>query len=272
MVTPFGRNLVFVISQPRSGSTLLQRILAMSPLVTTASEPWVALKIIKAYIANEPLRNEPWDGELARAALEDFASTETKQDAVRAFLTTFYNSRLTGPIFVDKTPRYYEIVPELAGLFPQAKIILLYRNPLAVLASIIETWSGCDISGFNRDLYEAPKRLLEASRLPNTYCIHYENMVSDADSVKNLFRWLKVPFDPAYLNYGDKPGFTGSMGDKKVNSYTAPVATRADDWVQTFRDPKHLAVAVDYLSKMDPDVLAALGYPKEQLELAIKIA
>lgn len=266
MVTQFGRNLVFIVSQPRAGSTLLQRILAMSPMVSTASEPWVALKIVKAYISNEPLKDEPWNGDLAFEALKDFVPNEAVRDAVRAFLTTLYNSQLTGPIFVDKTPRYYEIVPELSMLFPQAKIVLLRRNPLAVLASIIETWPKDDLTGFERDLYEAPKRIVEAMSLPNTYNVAYEEMVADTSIVRNLFHWLRLPFSESFLYYGGKPAFTGSMGDKNVNLLKAPDQSRATGWTQTFKNPEHMTKAREYLSKMDAETLLALGYSKDSLQ------
>ena len=43
--------------------------------------------------------------------------------------------------FLDKTPRYHFILPELDLMFPDAKLIFLWRNPLAVVASICETWT-----------------------------------------------------------------------------------------------------------------------------------
>ena len=36
---------IFIVSFPRSGSTLLQRILSTSSDIATAPEPWVALPI-----------------------------------------------------------------------------------------------------------------------------------------------------------------------------------------------------------------------------------
>lgn len=43
-------------------------------------------------------------------------------------------------IFLGKTPRYYLIIDELLEVFPDAKYILLIRNPLAVLGSIMRSW------------------------------------------------------------------------------------------------------------------------------------
>ena len=41
--------------------------------------------------------------------------------------------------FLDKTPRYYLVIPELYCTFPKAHYIFLLRNPVAVLCSILET-------------------------------------------------------------------------------------------------------------------------------------
>lgn len=38
-----GENLIFLISQPRAGSTMLQKVLGSHPEIHTVSEPWVAL-------------------------------------------------------------------------------------------------------------------------------------------------------------------------------------------------------------------------------------
>ena len=38
-----GEGLIFIISQPRAGSTLLQRMLSGHPDIATAAEPWLLL-------------------------------------------------------------------------------------------------------------------------------------------------------------------------------------------------------------------------------------
>lgn len=48
-----GKNLIFIVSQPRSGSTLLQRILSAHSQICTTSEPWLALPLLW----NNPIHN-----------------------------------------------------------------------------------------------------------------------------------------------------------------------------------------------------------------------
>ena len=43
MIDELGNGLIFILSQPRSGSTMLQRMLAAHPDIHTTQEPWIAL-------------------------------------------------------------------------------------------------------------------------------------------------------------------------------------------------------------------------------------
>jgi len=63
--------------------------------------------------------------------------------AVRQMTLNLYGGVLQNSgkrYFLDKTPRYYYILPELYRTFPEAKYILLLRNPLAILCSIFNTF------------------------------------------------------------------------------------------------------------------------------------
>jgi hypothetical protein len=139
-----GEDLIFVISQPRSGSTLLQRLLAGHPEVQTSAETW--LMLLPAYglrgAGLEADFRPAWASRAVREFLEYYADgVETHLDGVRAYARAIYGRVLEKhgrTRFLDKTPRYFLIVPELARLFPSARFILLWRNPLSVLASELD--------------------------------------------------------------------------------------------------------------------------------------
>ena len=86
---------------------------------------------------------------LASNALTEFfkALPEGSDDYVAGLRRMFgylYSRALEGSNkshFLDKTPRYYFIIPELHRVFPEARYIILLRNPLAVLASILDSWT-----------------------------------------------------------------------------------------------------------------------------------
>src|SRR5262249_40497787 len=143
---PRGENLIFAISQPRAGSTLLQRILAAHPSIFATAEPWLMLHPLYALRAQG--HTADYNAEWARAALKDFCDNleggeQAYLEALRGMGVSLYNQALQRsgrPCFLDKTPRYYQICPELRRTFPEAKFILLLRNPLAVLSSILTSW------------------------------------------------------------------------------------------------------------------------------------
>src|SRR5690349_16987156 len=131
-----GKDLIFIISQPRSGSTLLQRVLAGHPDVHTSAETWLMLHPVYAKKRGglEAEYNEQW----AADAVAEFLAYYTEgpgvyDDAIREWARVLYGHALERSgkrFFVDKTPRYYYIVDDLVRLFPQAKFVFLLRNPM----------------------------------------------------------------------------------------------------------------------------------------------
>ena len=141
-----GEDLIFVISQPRSGSTLLQRMLAGHPWIQTSAETWLMLHPVYG-LRRRGISTDfraPWAVTAVTEFLDQYAGgRETYLDGVRAFARTVYGTAIARGNrrrFLDKTPRYTMIVPELIELFPAARFILLLRNPLAVLSSELKTY------------------------------------------------------------------------------------------------------------------------------------
>src|SRR5437016_3016471 len=85
----------------------------------------------------------PADSHLIGQSVSEFLGNDGGVTASRAFATTLYNRRIEAAgksIFVDKTPRYYHILPFVRQVFREAKWIWLQRNPLDVAASYKNSW------------------------------------------------------------------------------------------------------------------------------------
>ena len=140
---------LFLLSLPRSGSTLVQRVLASNPAIATASETWLLMPFLGSIPAEEILPSRgAWDVTSA-AAIEDFShslpsGTDSYFEAVREFALDLYGQAAVEreTYFLDKTPPYAHFLPQLIRIFPDAKFVVLWRNPLAVVASIVETFCG----------------------------------------------------------------------------------------------------------------------------------
>lgn len=138
---------IFVFSLPRSGSTLLQRILGGHPEIVTTSEPWILLPFL--YVLKESGLFSEYGHSGCYKAVGDFFDgfPNGKDDylkEVNCFTKKLYQKYINNEekYFVDKTPRYSLIVDEIITTFPEAKVIFLWRNPLAIISSIIDTWGG----------------------------------------------------------------------------------------------------------------------------------
>ncbi|MEO1171554.1 MAG: sulfotransferase, partial [Myxococcota bacterium] len=132
-------NLAFVLCTPRSGSTLLQRMLGAHSQIYTHPEPHLLTPLYYAgYYAT--VDAAPYDHINAGAALRELCDElprgeEDYLDALRAYARTLYDRvrEPTGlPIFLDKTPAYGLVASFVAKLFPEARFVVLTRHPMAI--------------------------------------------------------------------------------------------------------------------------------------------
>ncbi len=208
-----GRHLIFLISQPRAGSTLLQRMLKNHPNIHTTAEPWTLLHPV--YGLRENGHEAEYNAQSAWEAVDDFIQQLPHQrtsylEGLRLMHTHLYNSMIEGTgktYFLDKTPRYYHIIPELYEIFPEATFIILLRNPLAVACSVMDTWikdSWFKFHKYRADLLEAPHHLLDGIALLGDRCltVHYEQLLSNPDEeLQKITQHIGIEFIPDLLHY-----------------------------------------------------------------------
>lgn len=264
------KNLVFLISQPRSGSTMLQAILGSHPEVYTCSEPWIALPFI--YALKESGAEFEFNGQWSKTAIQAFfketgIDEEFYNSTLNSFLATLYNKALSNSgkrIFLDKTPRYYEIASDLIKIFPEAKFIILYRHPLSVLNSILNTWVKDDIDKlfyYSRDLFVAPKNLTEVvSEYPkNTCLVRYEDLVSSPKvEIEKLCKYIGIEFIEGIINYKAKADWV--YGDKNFKDKKRPDLKSIDSWQKKLGDKRAANLSYYYLRELGEDLLNKLGY------------
>lgn len=107
--------------------------------------------------------------------------------------------------FLDKTPRYNLVAEEIMQTFREAKYILLWRNPLAIIASVVETFGkGKWIPHYHMvDLYEGLFRLLEFQERyrDRIHIVRFEDLLtSPQESLTNICRHLDITFNSAMLS------------------------------------------------------------------------
>jgi hypothetical protein len=251
--------LVFIISQPRSGSTLLSTILSNSPEVSANSEEnWILLPFLS--FDRPDLNDSVFGTELTSEAISNSFSKATILKELTSFLSNLYQTehKSASKYILDKTPRYYEILDEITRCFPDSKIIILKRNPLDVLASIFSRWPRkhfFDLIYFGRDIIDAPiiiDQFLKSNlNNPNVYAIGYEDIVNDTgQAIKQLFQWLNIPFEMKFMKYNrnEVPKF----GDHKIAEHNHAHRQSLNSWKRLLVNKKYRSFIqgyIDYLIK-----------------------
>lgn len=267
---------IFLFSLPRAGSTLVQRVLSMHPAVATTAEPWILLPLLGAHEPDVILSQ--YSQLSCHKAMGAFIeqcgdSVSIQSKALRNYGMTYYNSfeRDEVAYFLDKTPRYHFGAPRIARAFGnEGRYILLWRNPLAVLASIVETFGAgrwnlhrwcfdlyAGFEGLWRLKYDKPENLIE---------IHYEKLVAeDHGEWVRLFQALNLQFHEDFLTKLQAhriSGFGDPTGQERHPKLT-PVSINT--WRNSFSTPQRKRFAKKWLNWLGSERLLEIGYSMSEL-------
>lgn len=266
------QDLIFLFGLPRSGTTLLQRILWQAPEVHTTPEPWLLLPLL------QPLRSSGTRADYGyRQFSTAFNDLPLDKDAYRRAVSSAALELYGGMLpqhsaetrFLDKTPRYHLISEEILRSFPDSRAVVVWRNPLAVVASIMSTWNSgrWNLYNYSVDLYDGARALLETCRrYPNRlHVLRYEDLVQDPIGVcARLFRHIELDFKPSMVEQGTRTRLLGQMGDKTgQRSYGGMSMASLDKYRAAFSTPYRRQWARDYLDWLGPAALSDMGYSSE---------
>jgi hypothetical protein len=272
--------LVFVISPPRCGSTLLQRMLGSHSEVLTHPEPHLITPL--AYLGyHDTVDAAPFDHINAAEAIRLFVShlPDGEADyieALRAYANTMYGRMLHASRksrFVDKTPAYALVLPFLTKLYPRARYVVLTRHPLAVFSSYANSFFHGDwerAHAYNPILERYVPALAQLLRSDHVPLVHvaYEDLVRQpADELSRLFAFLGLEDEPDAVNYGDHSVGESGPGDPiGVQRHSRPVTDSLMKWAGELRaDTKKLDLARSMLGRIDPRDLESWGWHPDEV-------
>jgi hypothetical protein len=246
-----GGNLILLLSPPRSGSTLLQRMIGSHSAVHTHPEPHILTPLaFQGYF--HQVEQAPYNHKVAAQALREFVQDLPRQeddylDACRAYCRVLYGRALPPGkhYFLDKTPNYADtILPLLPRLLPKARYIVLTRHPLAILASRANTFyeGDYDQAHYARDLLSGfippIAEFLRTAPVPVLH-VKYEELVDAPErQMRRILGFIDLPYEEQCLRFGEQAHIDKSFGDPKINRHTQPVPDSIDTWVKDFIDDK----------------------------------
>ncbi len=234
---------IFILGLPRSGSTLLEQILASHPMVEgTAELPYVgrlATRLGERGVRYPEAMRDLEPGRLAAVGAEYLALARMHRQSA-------------APRFVDKMPNNFPNAGLISLMLPNARIIDARRHPLDACLSC---WRQLFAKGqnFTYDLTEIGEYWLQYQRLMDHWAavipgrvltVQYEEVVADFEAqVRRLLDFCGLPFDEACLRFyeSERPVRTPSAEQVRQPIYDRSVG----HWR---RYERHLGELIDVLA------------------------
>ena len=211
-------------------------------------------------------------------ALSEFVATmpEGRSNYLRQlnrFTTGLYESfaKKGDRYFLDKTPRYHLIVADILEAFPNAKFIFLWRNPLAVIGSSLETFGKGKwrLYDYRVDFYKGLENLHAAhsTHRDSVFSINYEQLISTPEQeLRRLFDYLELSGDIPDINSFSTVKLIGGAGDPTGSRQYHKVSTEPlHKWKDSLCNPIRRAWAKRYIDWIGPARLADMGYDHQEL-------
>jgi tetratricopeptide (TPR) repeat protein len=196
-----GHEAIFIVSIPRSGSTLVEQILASHPQVEGANEIKDLPQVIDAETRRRASAFPLWVPD---------ASAQDWQRLGREYLARTARWREAKPRFTDKSLVTWYLVGAALAMLPAARVVVVRRDP-------VETCLACyrqlftEHTGFTCDLDEMADYCIDFLRLTRFWLarypdrvidLPYESLVAEPEpAIRRLLDFCGLPFDPACLEF-----------------------------------------------------------------------
>ncbi len=197
---------IFVLGLPRSGSTLIEQILASHSMVEGTQE----LPDIQRIVHELQGRELNFDKPLYPGSLEELDEGAVRRFGEQYIADTMPNRILGRPYFIDKMPNNFRHVGLIHLILPNAKIIDARRDAMSCCFSNLKqlfaqgqefTYGIEDIARYYRTYIELmdhwdavlPGRVLR---------VQHEDVVDDLEgSVRRILDYCGLPFEPACIEF-----------------------------------------------------------------------
>jgi len=189
---------IFILGMPRSGSTLVEQILASHPMVEGCGE----LFELRNLVSSLP---NVWPDAVAEMGTDDLLAL-----GQRYLASARRHRRTDRPFFTDKMPSNWQFIGLIRLMLPNAKIIDVRRHPLACCFSAFTTYFNletrvptnlADLGRYYADYVRAVGHF-EAMSPGAIHYVQYERLIEDFEGeTRQLFDYLSLPFDATCLDF-----------------------------------------------------------------------
>lgn len=208
---PDGPRPIFIVGMPRSGTTLIEAVLGAHPKVLALGERPAMRQVLHEHLSLAAQGGTP--DEAALAKWRQIVLGGVGQDSAIA-------------AFTDKHPRNLEAAGLITRLFPDARIVMLRRNPVETGLSIFRQefskyWDFAhdlaDIGHFQGGYARLMAHWTSVLPASSVTTIQYEQFVGDFEAqARALVDFCGLEWDPACLDYANSPRAIATFSSVEV--------------------------------------------------------
>ena len=240
---------IFIVGLPRSGSTLIEQILASHSMVEGTFELPDMARLIRS------INEESHDQENYPEAIARYVKGGLDQLGQK-YLDSTKKHRSGAPRFTDKMPNNFPSIGLIHAVLPKAKVINAKRHPLD---SCMGTYKQLFYKGqaFSYDLVELGEYYLEYERimrhwhqvLPGRVLdVQYEDMIGDQEEqTRRLLDYCEIPFEETCLHFYETKRAVNTASSEQVRQ---PIYSGSLNSYKRFQD--NLGPLIEILDPVIP--------------------
>ena len=203
-------DVIFIVGLPRSGSTLIEQILASHSLVEGTQELADIQRIVLELDRRQPDGEDPLSAKLGYPEVLTELEREDFRRLGERYLADTRAYRADKPFFIDKMPNNFRHIGLIHLILPKAKIIDVRREPMACCFSNLKqlfargqefTYSINDIARYYRTYLDLMRHWDDV--LPGRVLhICYEDVVENLErNVRRILEYCGLEFQPACMEF-----------------------------------------------------------------------
>ena len=215
--------LIFIGGVPRSGTTLVKRLLNSHSDIYCGPEFGHLPAVMNQYNTMKK--------SIENGRMDEYSNLTDLQLSYQSFVLELLKKPLiplSKTYMAEKTPGNIRVFTHLHELFPSAKLLHILRNPFDVVASFLRV--GKRKNDLAEHYYDVRKGAIfwrqtinwitrfetskEDSFQEQYKVLKYEELLTDPELIlEDLLNWLGIKYEPSMLNLEEGKGEPNSFGD-----------------------------------------------------------
>ncbi|MDB5173827.1 MAG: uncharacterized protein JWN51_2600 [Phycisphaerales bacterium] len=217
--TPGNRRPVFILGMPRSGTSLVEQILATHPSVFGGGELGLVAGLTRA------VATAPWAGGATMPRCLDNLTLQEANSLAAQYHAGIQSLGSAAPVVTDKMPLNFLVLGLIQVLLPESRVIHCLRDPRDTCLSCYFTdfaigneftFDLGQLATFHRDYARMMRHWKQVVSLPMLE-VRYEDLVADKEKqTRRMLEFLDLPWDDRCLLFHQNKRFVATASREQV--------------------------------------------------------